>query len=533
VVAAVLGLRLVSVRHLLAREWWRLLVLIAASVWLVTLVPAVLWGRVALADADSVSRTAALATLGLVVALGWATVPVLVAGGDDTLDPRRFASLGVSVRRIMPGLIVSGLVTLPAVFFAFVWLALSSSWFVDGALVGFLGLAGAVVQTVSCVALAKVASSWAARVFANRRARAVAAAASVLAMAAGAYLAWRALSRGLETLFEADFDVFVGGLAGTPLVSALTAPDAAASGNWVVAWWRLLAAVVWTVALLLAWRANVAHALVTPVYRSAGARNRADAVVGAGRGIPLLTRKDRVGPAAAVFARVGRSWRTDPRYITGLTAVILMPAAFVAVIVPAFHLDPRWAFAAPFVLATSIGWGRHNDIAYDSSALWMDIVAGKRGAAVMRGRFGAVVAWSLPLVVAAGTLTAGWAGHWELAPAVAGAAVGALGTSLAVAALTSVVLPYRVPAPGENPFGAEVGSVGAGLVGQLASSAATLVLLPLVIVPCVLAVAVDSRWGVLAAVGGVALGAGAYVYGLVVAGRLYDARSGRLLSAVR
>ena len=91
----------------------------------------------------------------------------------------------------------------------------------------------------------------------------------------------------------------------------------------------------------------------------------------------------------------------------------------------------------------------------------------------------------------------------------------------------------NVPAPGENPFGAEVGSVGAGLVGQLASSAATLVLLPLVIVPCVLAVAVDSRWGVLAAVGGVALGAGAYVYGLVVAGRLYDARSGRLLSAVR
>jgi ABC-2 type transport system permease protein len=227
-----------------------------------------------------------------------------------------------------------------------------------------------------------------------------------------------------------------------------------------------------------------------------------------------------------------RSWRTDPRYITGLSAVILMPAVFVAVIIPAFDLDPRWAFAAPFVLATSIGWSRHNDVAYDSSALWLDIVAGSRGGAVLRGRFAAVTAWALPLVVIAAIVTTARTGHWELAPAVTGAAVGALGASLGVGAITSVLLPYRTPAPGENPFGAEVGSVGAGLVGQLASSAATLVLMPFVIVPCVLAVVVDARWGVVAAVGGLGLGAAVYLYGLVIAGRLYDARAGRLLAAV-
>ena len=74
--------------------------------------------------------------------------------------------------------------------------------------------------------------------------------------------------------------------------------------------------------------------------------------------------------------------------------------------------------------------------------------------------------------------------------------------------------------------------LGAGLVGQLVSSAATLVLLPLVIVPCILAIAVDGRWGILACVGGLGLGAAAFLYGLAVAGRLYDARSGRLLAAV-
>ena len=520
-------------RHLMAREWWRLLVLIAAAIWLLTLVPGVMWARSSLYGAQIDTRTAALASLGAVFALGWALVPVLIAGGDDTLDPRRFAAFGVKVSRIMPGLLVASLITLPAIFFGFMWLTLASSWFSEGPAVGALALAGGLVQTLSYVALAKVCSSWAARVFANRRARAFGFVFTVLGLIGFAYLAWLALHRGLEALFATDFNLLLDSLGRTPLVSALTAPAAAASGQWASAWLHLGLAIAWTLLLLVAWRATVAQALVTPIYRSAGLRSRPDAVVTAGRGVLFLSAKDRKGPAGAVYARTVRAWRGDPRYISGLTAIILLPALFVAVVIPAFNLDPRWALAAPFVLAISIGWGRHNDVAYDSSALWMDIVAGLRGGAVMRGRFAGVVVWALPLVVATAAVTAGWAGHWELAPAVVGAAIGALGTSLGVSAITSVLLPYRTPAPGENPFGAEVGSVGAGLVGQLASSAATFVLLPFVIVPCILAVVVDAKWGVVAAVGGVGLGVAAYVYGLTVAGRLYDSRAGKLLAAVR
>jgi len=520
-------------RHLLAREWWRMLVLVASCVWLVTLIPGVLWGRYSLLQAIPDARMVALTTLGFIVAIGWAALPVLIAGGDDTLDPRRFAPLGVKVSTIMPGLFVAALITLPTLFFAFLWLTLASSWFTEGAAIGALGLVGAAVQTVSCVALAKVTASWAARVFANRRARAVALIATGLVVAATAYVAWRALSTGLEKFFEENFDRVIDAAAATPIVSALTAPASAAAGEWASAWWRLGMAVAWTAVLVLAWRASVGLALVTPVYRSAGARGRSDRIVRAGRANPLLLRSDRIGPAAAVYARVARAWRSDPRYVTGLVSVVVMPAAFVAIIIPAFDLDPRWALAAPFVMATSVGWGRHNDIAYDSSAVWMDVVAGRRGKDVMRGRFTTVVVWALPLVILVALLTGGWSGHWELAPPVTGAAVGALGVSLGVAAVTSVLLPYRVPAPGENPFGAEVGSVGAGLVGQLASSAATLLLLPFVIVPCVLAITVDSRWGVVATVGGLGLGAVGFVYGVLVAGRLYDKRAGKLLAAIR
>jgi ABC-2 type transport system permease protein len=471
--------------------------------------------------------------LGLLCAIGWAAVPVLIAGGDDTLEVRRFTTFGVGANRIMPGLVVAAMLTLPAAFFAFLWLALSVSWFAEGFTVGLLGLAGAAVQTVTCIASAKVASSWAARVFASRRTRTVALIGSAIGVVGVGVVAWRALSRGLEVTFGDNFDVLVTSLARTPLVSAVTAPGEAASGNWGAAFWLFAAGVGWALALVLAWRANVAHALVTPVFRAAGVRPRPDALLAGGRGVPFLAGRDRRGPAGAVFARVARAWTGDPRYIVSLTAVVLMPALFVAVIIPTFDLDPRWSFAAPFVLATSIGWGRHNDIAYDSSALWLDIVAGRRGGAVMRGRFAAVLVWALPLVAAGAVVTAWWSGHWELAPAVVGTAVGALGVSLGVAAVSSVLIPYRTPAPGENPFGAEVGSVGAGLVGQFASSAATIVLLPFVLVPCVLAIAVDARWGILACIGGLGLGAIGYVYGLAVAGRLYDARSGKLLAAVR
>jgi len=520
-------------RHLLAREWWRMLVLIAASIWLVTLIPAVVWAQRSLYGAAVDTRMAALAALGSVCAVGWALVPVLVAGGDDTLDPRRFTVFGVNASRIMPGLVVASLITLPAIFFGFMWLTLASSWFAEGALVGTFALVGALVQTLSLVALAKVCASWTARVFANRRARAFGFAVSFLALIVFSYLAWRALHRGLDVLFETDFNVLIDALAPTPVVSALTAPAAAANGDWALAWLGLALSIAWTVALLVAWRATVAQALVTPIYRSSGLRSRPDAVVTAGKGVPFLSAGDRSGPAGAVYARISRAWRGDPRYISGLAAVILLPALFVAVVVPALDLDPRWALAAPFVLAISIGWGRHNDVALDSSALWMDVVAGVRGGAVMRGRFAGVMMWSLPLVAVASAVTAGWAGHWELAPAIIGASCGALGASLGISAITSVLLPYRTPAPGENPFGAEVGSVGAGLVGQLASSAATFVLLPFVIVPAILAVVVDSRWGILATVGGLGLGAAIYVYGLHVAGRMYNARAGKLLAAVR
>nr|PZM99654.1 MAG: hypothetical protein DIU73_01845 [Actinomycetota bacterium] len=95
-----------------------------------------------------------------------------------------------------------------------------------------------------------------------------------------------------------------------------------------------------------------------------------------------------------------------------------------------------------------------------------------------------------------------------------------------------MVFPYRAPAPGESPFGAEVGSVGASLIAQLMSSLATAAVLPLSVAPLVLALALDPRWGWVSAIVGTVSGIGVYLLGVRAGGVVYDRRSGSLVGLV-
>jgi ABC-2 type transport system permease protein len=300
----------------------------------------------------------------------------------------------------------------------------------------------------------------------------------------------------------------------------------------------------WVAVLVSAWRANVEHSLVNPIFRGGGTRRRDDSVLAAGqravgratgRVARALHRRPVTGgelARVAVRARLSHYWFSDPRYLSNLAGVLVVPLVVVGLIMPIFNLDPRWTFVAPVLLAATIGWGRHNDLAYDSSGVWIDVASGQWGGAVTRGRLGAVLLWAAPTVLLVALASLAWTRLWEYTPAVLGACAGVLGSTLGVSAITAVAFPYRAPAPGESPFGAEVGSVGAGLFAQFVSSVMTFVVLPLSIIPLILAVAVDSRWGWAAAVVGCGAGAIVYAIGVRVGGVLYDRRSGDLVGLV-
>ncbi|WP_062296846.1 hypothetical protein [Demequina maris] len=527
-VATVVGIRLRTTRHLLRRDWWRAVVLALGLLWGLAMLPTLLIAQAALAGQDAGIRADALVALCSVLCVGWATVPLVVAGLDDTLEPARFRSLGVPARTIMPGLVAAAFLTLPALFFALLMVILGASWRGEGAAVLLVALAGLGLMLASMVMGARVSAAWAARLLSSRRAKLATVAAMVVGLAAIAPVALALFRDGLTSVLAEDVEILLSRLADSPLGAGAAAPRAAAEGDWLGAAWRLALQAGWALALLAVWHENVARSLVAPLGRGGGARRHHDRVLD-----PTRTPATPRDPAAgAVHARLARAWTSDPRYLASLAGVLLLPAFFFALVMPVFDLDRRWAYVVPLMLAATIGWGRHNDVAFDSTGLWLDVVSGRLGRAVMGGRLAAAAGWALPLVLAAAVGTVVWTGRWHDAPGLLGACVGVLGVSLAVAAVSAVLLPYRAPAPGASPFGAEVGAVGAGLAAQLASSLVALGLVPFVVVPFVLSLTLAPAWGWLACVAGLVAGIGAYVGALRLAGMLYDRRSGRLLAAV-
>ncbi|WP_143340612.1 hypothetical protein [Demequina sp. NBRC 110057] len=536
-VATVLRLKYTTVRHQLAREWWRALLLIGGAVWSLSLVPAVFWASRQLLEESPDVRADILVVVAAIVIAGWIAVPLMVTGLEDTLDPGRFATFGVSARQIAPGLTLAAFLTLPALFFTAALVVLALSWRDEGAATLAVGLAGALLTVAVMVLGARVAVAWAARAVNDRRTRGVLLIAVGLAVAVLGSVAWLALRDGLDSALEYEGQTLIEWLGRTPVGAGMAATEAASYGRWWPVAWRLGMMAATAVILAVAWRDSIAHALVHPVHRGGGRRRVADAVLASaaddGRGgawWPAWLRAD--GPTRAVRSRLLVSWATDARYLVAASGVLALPVIFFAIAMPILDLDTRWAFVAPVILAASIGWGRHNDIAYDHTALWLDLVSGRLGRQIMMGRAQATLVWAAPACALAAIGILAWSGRWDAAPGLMGATLGTLGATLGVAAVASVLLPYRAPAPGENPFGAEVGSLGASLGSQLLSSAATLVVLPLVTVPMVLSLTVHAGWGWVSLVTGLVVGAGFLWGGVRLAGVLYDARSGRLLARI-
>ena len=531
-VATVLSLKYRVVRHQLTREWWRALLLVGGAVWSLSLIPAVFWVRLALADQPADVRGQILVGAAAVCIGGWILVPLLVTGLEDTLDPGRFAIFGVSAKALMPGLTIAVFLTIPALFFTVVFVVLAGAWGVDGAPVLAAAIAGGVLTVAVMVMGARVAVAWSARAVRSRRGRWLSIAAASGAAVVLGTTGWLVLRGGLESASTYELPLVLEWLGRTPVGAGMAAPGALRDGDlWGMAW-RLLVMMAGVVVLHQAWRASVAHALVNPLHRGGGLQRRADALMAGARRRRLPHPWGSDDATRAVRARALVYWATDPRYLVGSIGVVALPLVLFTLVVPLLNLDQRWAFAAPVVLAASIGWGRHNDVAFDSSALWMDLSAGRIGRQVMTARTQAVLVWAVPAVLIAAVALLAWSGMWEAAPGLVGACAGALGATLGISALTSVALPYRAPGPGENPFGAEVGSLGASVVAQLISGAAMFAILPVVTAPFVLALTLDARWGWVALVTGIVLGALACVLGVRASGAWYDRRSGRLLAAV-
>lgn len=528
-VATILSLRWRILVHQFRRDWWRLLFVVAGAIWSVSIVPTLAIASIELSRQDADLKQDALVAVAGLVAIGWLAVPLLATGLDDSLEPARFAPWGLSASKLAPGLQVAAFTTVPALFFAGLAAVMVSSWRGEdsGLWVMVTAVVGGALTLASWVASARVAAMWAARALAHRFGRWLVAVTLAVVGAAAAYVIVAIRGDGLASFLGNEAVLIVDLWGRTPLAAGMAAPGPVAYGDAGGALWRLAMMAGWVALLLLAWRDGIAHSMESPLVRGGGVRRRADAVLASARSRRLLT-----PAAAAVLTRTLRSWRTDPRYVAQVIGTLALPIVLGGVVVTALGFDVHTLFAIPLILGITIGWGRHNDLAYDASAVWLDIVSAARGRDVMWGRALGVASWAIPAVVATTVAAAAVSGSWLIGLSVLGVALGMLGASLGVAAFCAVLLPYRVPAPGESPFGAEAGSIGASLGSQLVASVGTGLVIPVLAAPLVAALVWSGPWWVIAGVMGALAGPVLGGAGTTMAGALYDRRAGTLVGAL-
>ena len=505
-----------------------------------------------------------LGSLGALLVVGWAVVPLLVTGVDSTLDPRAIAAWAAPSRRLALGLLAAGALGIPGCITAAVCLIPVLTWLLAGQLpAALLALLCAPAALATCVLLSRIIVT-AAGISSSRRGRETTA---IIAFVA--FLVFTQLPNLIPRILGDDPTGFLQQLRTLakvmgliPFGWAFAAPGLMATGSVLSALVLAIGAWILPMILLPLWQRVVNKAMTSP--GTSHTRTRAYAADGAGsdiqhRGLPdVLPWARRLGaalpaPAAAVAARSLRYWRTDPRYLVQFLSVLLLPV--VLVLGPALnssrfvvyvngqrvensfalgHAPAALLFMAP-ALAVFMGWAIHDDLGLDSTALWSHISAGIRGAHDRLGRVVGAAAWQVPALLVVDLLMVAWTGRWEALPAVTGACLALYGCALAWSCLASVLLPYETLAPGDSPMRSRTS--GTAFLAALIQMVAILLLLavcsPVLGVAVYGVVQAAPLWEWVALVAGIVWCSLLLWGGVVFGGRMLDRRGPQVLATIR
>lgn len=440
-------------------------------------------------------------------------VTALVGGVEDQLDPRRFAVFGVSPRGIAGIVLLASAISIPVLCLIAVAVALVLMWTAHGVPVA-LAVLSAVLGVLTCMLAAKIGLAVGSLVLQERRSRELTGvfliAVLVVIVPVVVFLAsleWNgrvpsALSEAVDVLALTPLGA-AWALPGGELRGAIAAPMAIAVGTLLV----LAALWMWLVDRLL-----------TTTERPGSARER--------RGLGWFA----VTPGTVTGGIAARSlvyWLRDPRYLVNI-AIIPIAAVVTAVplILVGVPLEVAALVPAP-LMALFFGWLAHNDLAYDSTALWMHIAAAVRGAADRAGRLVPVLAIGVLALAIAIPVAVSLHGRWAVLPAMIGVCASLFLAGLGLSSVASVVSPYPVSRPGDSPFqqpqrtGGGL-SQGVVLVGAVALS-----------IPALwwgwLTLTVDTTWAWTTLWGGVGIGLGIVLIGIFAGGAVFDRSGGRLM----
>ncbi|WP_448720772.1 hypothetical protein [Microbacterium natoriense] len=457
---------------------------------------------------------------GAAILLGFLIGPILV-GATDQLDPRRFAVFGVDERRMPWILALAAFVSVPSfavlavnVCVCIVAIQLGTPWLV-AVLVTFVGV-------VTTLLAARIGMAINALLLPERRSRELtslfALAVIVIAFPVAVFLA--------SLRWDGHVPATVASVTGTVGLTPFAAPSgflfAVALDDTAGAWASGIIAVATAIVSWGAWTWLVRR-LLTTTARPFASRERT------GLGWFGLLPSNAFG---AIAARSLVYWFRDRRYIVN---IVVVPVAGVLSVFPLLVAGVPLEIAALVpvpVMALFFGWLPHNDVAYDSTALWTHIASGVRGLPDRLGRLVPVMLVAVPVLAITVPLTLLWIADWRLLFPLTGLAASLLLSGLGISSVVSVIAPYAVSRPGDSPFQQPQRPTSRGAFGPASAFLGAIVLSVPTIWLFVLTIVEGSQYAPATLWAGVATGVGALLVGTAVGGKVFERDGERLMEFV-
>ncbi|MEU8616547.1 transporter [Streptomyces sp. NPDC048623] len=376
-----------------------------------------------------------------VLALAWTVMPLFVPSGDETLDPSRLTMLPLAPQPLVRALLVASLVGVGPVLT--LCLATGSALALAH---GAAGVGAAVLAVpllvVGCVALSRAVAAANVRLLTSRKGRDLAVL-SGLVIAVGVQVVNFGAQRlsqsggGLSTL-EPAAEV-VGWL---PPASAVSAIDAASTGDYAVAAAKLLLTAAALAGLLRWWQRSLVRLMVEPDGSTIGAASDAGAKDKSSSG--LLGRILPGGRTGTVMERSLRYIWRDPK-----TKGAWVTSLAIGAIVPLFNaIQGTGSLYFACFASGMLGVQMYNQFGQDTSAFWMvaqTISTTADAYAELRARALALLLITVPYTLLVLVATASVLGEWGSFPEALGTALALLGAMMATGAFASANFPYSIP----------------------------------------------------------------------------------------
>ncbi|MEU1970205.1 hypothetical protein ABZ477_00945 [Microbacterium sp. NPDC019599] len=474
------------------------------------------WALLSLADAPDSVMIAVTVLGGSAVTLGFALAP-LIGGVTDPLDPRRFSVFGLPAPRLAGVLALIGFVSVPT----FVLVALSACaavvWAEHGVAVPAAVL-GAVLQVTTCVLIARVCMALTSMFLAERRSRELsglfALTILVVVVPVGVFLA----SLEWDGVVPTQLTEAAETLALTPLGAAVAFPGLLAVGS-ADAWTSLLVSSGTIAGLGLIWLWLV-HRILTTTERPVATRERG--------GLGWFAVAPGT-PGGAIAARSLMYWFSDRRYIANLVIIpIAAGLTMVPLLIAGVPLQVVVLIPVPLA-ALFLGWLPHNDLAYDSTAVWMHFASGIRGFSDRIGRLVPILLIGIPALAIAIPFAISVHGRWALLPAMVGVCASLFLCALGLSSISSVAWPYAASRPGESPFQQPQRTGSGGAIAQAVVMLGALALSAPALWWSWIALTDDIEAATMALWGGVATGFVVLLFGIGVGSAVFRRRGGRLM----